>query len=34
MWISPEATVNFVNGEGSRGSDFLPQVGLGLYFDF
>jgi hypothetical protein len=33
-WIGPEATVNFVDGEGGLGAEFLPQVGLNLFFEF
>jgi hypothetical protein len=34
VWVGPEVTANWVNGEGSRGSDFLPQAGFSVYFDF
>lgn len=33
-WIGPEATLNLVNGEAGLGTEFLPQVGLNLFFDF
>jgi len=32
--ICPEISANVVNGEATVGWDFLPQVGISLYFDF
>jgi len=32
--IGPEATLNFVDGEGSTDFEFLPQVAFNLIFDF
>lgn len=32
--VSPDVTANFVNGEGSTGADFVPQVALSLLFRF
>lgn len=34
LLLGPEATINIINGEGSTGWDFLPQVSLNLLFDF
>jgi hypothetical protein len=34
LWASPEVTLNLVDGEGSTGTEFLPQVGFHVYFDF
>ncbi|HEX5135648.1 MAG TPA: hypothetical protein VFY93_01660 [Planctomycetota bacterium] len=33
-WIGPEATLVIADGEGNLGTEFLPQVGLNLVFDF
>jgi hypothetical protein len=33
-WIGPEASVTFADGEGALGSEFLPQLGLNVVFDF
>jgi len=33
-WIGPEAIFNLVNGEAGLGTEFVPQVGLNLVFDF
>ncbi|MCK6459809.1 MAG: porin family protein [Planctomycetes bacterium] len=33
-WIGPEATLTLADGEGNLGTEFLPQVGLNLFFDF
>jgi hypothetical protein len=32
--LSPDVTANVVNGEGSTGTDFLPQLALSLLFRF
>ena len=34
VWVGPEIAINIVNGEGSIGSEFLPQVAFNLLFDF
>ena len=33
-WFGPEVLINVADGEGAIGSEFLPQVGLNLSFDF
>ena len=33
-WIGPEATLVIADGEGNLGTEFLPQLGLNLVFDF
>jgi hypothetical protein len=34
VWVGPEVTLSVVDGEGSRGSEVLPQIGFGVFFDF
>jgi len=34
FWLGPEVTLNLVDGEGSRGTEFLPQAAVTLTFDF
>jgi len=34
FWLGPEVTLNLVDGEGTKGTEFLPQAAVTLTFDF